>query len=196
MSTPAVLRKADISRSFGLAADSYDSAAGLQRQVGRRLLEKFPVCAEPGRILDVGCGTGFLTGLLAARSASQPVLALDIAQPMLQAARLKNRGMPVAYLCADAENLPFADHSLQQVYSNLALQWCQNLNAVFTGVRRLLQSNGQWVFSTFGPDTLNELRAAWARVDDFAHVNDFFSIEQLRDHLYRAGFASFLYGSS
>ncbi|AMK74957.1 MULTISPECIES: malonyl-ACP O-methyltransferase BioC [Methylomonas] len=179
----AVLDKVKIRHSFAVAAASYDSAAMLQRQVGLALLQKFPLQPTPGWVLDVGCGTGFLTRRLSVGSLELPCLALDIALPMLQASRRNNGDLPVDYFCADAEKLPFADNSLQQVYSNLALQWCQDLPAVFADVRRLLSPDGQLVFSTFGPETLKELKTAWSGVDDFAHVNDFYSVGQIRDFL-------------
>lgn len=183
----ALLDKAGVRRSFAAAADSYDSAATLQRRVAVSLLQKFPLQTLDGRILDLGCGTGFLTRQFMTDYVDQSVIALDIALPMLRTARRKTQDLPVDYLCADAEKLPFADNSLQQIYSNLALQWCQDLSAVLTDMRRLLRPGGQLVFSTFGPATLRELKAAWAAVDDFAHVNDFYSLEQIRGFLKVAG---------
>jgi malonyl-CoA O-methyltransferase len=186
--SPAVLDKAKIRRSFAAAAGSYDSAAMLQRQVGLALLEKFSLSPAPGWVLDLGCGTGFLTRCLPFDSLNQSCVALDIALPMLQASRRNNAALPVDYVCADAEKLSFADNSLQQVYSNLALQWCQDLPAVFADMRRLLKPEGQLVFSTFGPETLKELKAAWTGVDDFVHVNDFYSVEQIGEFLAVVGF--------
>lgn len=190
MSTPAALDKSKIRRSFASAADSYDSAAMLQRQAGLALLQKFPLQASAGTVMDMGCGTGFLTRQLVFDTVKQPLLALDIALPMLQTARRNGRGLPVDYLCADAEKLPFADNSLQQIYSNLALQWCLDLPVVFNDVRRILLPGGCLAFSTFGPATLRELKAAWATVDDFVHVNDFYSLEQIRGFLQAAGLTS------
>jgi malonyl-CoA O-methyltransferase len=184
------LDKSKIKRSFAAAADSYDNLAGLQRQAGLTLLEKFPLDSSPGAILDVGCGTGFLTRNMAVDVSSQPLLALDIAWPMLFACRQRNLELPVQYLCADAEKMPFAAHSLRQIYSNLALQWCQDLPAVFTDCKRMLKVGGQLVFATFGPETLRELKAAWAAVDGFAHVNEFYGIHQINRFLQEAGFHS------
>lgn len=187
MSWPTSLDKSNIRRSFGAAADSYDSSAALQRRVGMALLDKFPLQSAAGPVLDVGCGTGFLTRQLTMQDDDRPLLAMDIALPMLQAARRNSLDLPVDFLCADAEKLPFAAETLQQIYSNLALQWCQDLPAVFADVLRVLMPGGQLVFSIFGPATLRELKAAWAAVDGFVHVNDFYSAEQIQAFLQAAG---------
>ncbi len=189
MKSERSLDKRKIIRSFSAAAKSYDGLASLQRQVGRELLEKFPVQAMSGAILDLGCGTGYLTGQLALDSASQ-LIALDIAMPMLHASREKNQAESVQYICADAENMPFVAQSIRQIYSNLAFQWCSDLPAVFAECRRMLQTEGQLVFATFGPGTLQELKKAWAEVDAFVHVNEFFDRQQIAGFLEEGGFQS------
>ncbi len=139
--------------------------------------------------MDLGCGTGFLTGELLAHSNHETTIALDIALSMLQTTQSKLADKPnIMYVCADAEQLPLAGQSIDSVVSNLALQWCSNLEAVFTGIRRTLKPEGQLVFSTFGPQTLHELKSAWAAVDNYSHVNDFYSETQLKQFLQQAGF--------
>ena len=183
------LDKTKVRHSFAAAAQSYDAAALLQRQVGELLLHTFPLQPQPGIILDLGCGTGFLTRQLAAGAINgQDLLAVDIALPMLAAARQKNAAIAPAYVCADAEQLPFAAASLQQIYTNLALQWCQNLSVVFADSRRALQPGGQLAFSTFGPATLQELKTAWRAVDSYTHVNELDSSQQIEHFLTVAGF--------
>lgn len=182
------LDKPKIRRSFAAAADGYDEQAELQRRVGVELLEKYPMNSEEGVIIDLGCGTGFLSRQLSVDFSLQTLVALDIAMPMLQISKSRNGGMPVAYLCADAEKMPFAANSVRQIYSNLALQWCQDLPVVFADCKRILESGGRLVFATFGPDTLRELKAAWKAVDDYAHVNEFYGEEQIRIFLQDAGF--------
>jgi len=184
------LDKTKIKQSFSAAAGSYDAAAALQRQAGNALLAKFPPQPAGGVILDLGCGTGYLSGQLAALTEPSLLLALDIAQPMLTACRQKNPRLAGRLVGADAEKLPFARQSIRQIYSNLALQWCQDLAAVFSDCRRVLQTGGQLVFATFGPATLWELKAAWASVDSFTHVNQFYSLTQINNFLRQAGFES------
>lgn len=188
MSHHGQLDKAKIKQSFAAAAASYDAVAALQRQVGLDLLKKCPLQAEAGLVMDLGAGTGFLTRALAVAE-HQSLLAVDIAMPMLLSSRQKNQSLAVDYLCADAEQLPLTNASVQQIYSNLALQWCEDLLSVFADCRRVLQRDGQLVLATFGPATLKELKAAWAKVDDFAHVNQFYSLQDINGFLQQAGFS-------
>ena len=183
------LDKAGIKRSFAAASDTYDRVAELQRTVGRELLQAIDTTHLKGTLLDLGCGTGFLTGELLARSRYETMIALDIALPMLQATQGKLADKPnMGYVCADAEHLPLGGQCIDAVLSNLALQWCRNLDAVFTDIKRVLKPEGQLVFSTFGPQTLHELKSAWATVDQYSHVNEFYSEAQLKNFLLQAGF--------
>ncbi|MEI6334689.1 MAG: malonyl-ACP O-methyltransferase BioC [Methylococcaceae bacterium] len=183
------LDKAGIKRSFAAASKTYDPVAELQRTVGRELLHVIDTTHLTGTLLDLGCGTGFLTGELLARSRYETMIALDIALPMLQATQSKLADKSnIAYVCADAEHLPLGGQCIDGVLSNLALQWCRNLDAVFTDIKRVLKPDGQLVFSTFGPQTLHELKSAWATVDDYSHVNEFYSEAQLKHFLLQAGF--------
>ena len=183
------LNKTGIKRSFAAASTTYDSVAALQRTVGLELLQAIDANKLTGTLLDLGCGTGFLTGELLAHASHETTIALDIALSMLQTTQNKLADRHhVIYVCADAERLPFAGHSIDGVFSNLALQWCSNLDAVFSGIKRALKPGGQLVFSTFGPQTLQELKSAWATVDDYHHVNAFYSATQLQQFLQQAGF--------
>ena len=184
-----LLDKARIKRSFAAASVTYDSVAELQRTVGKELLHSIDTTKLAGTLLDLGCGTGYLTSELLAHSDHETTIALDIALPMLQTTRCNLPDQRnVIYVCADAEQLPIAGQSIDSVFSNLALQWCSNLEAVFTGIKQALKYKGQLVFSTFGPQTLHELKSAWATVDDYNHVNAFYSEAQLKQFLLKGGF--------
>ena len=155
------LDKTRIKQSFAAASVTYDSVAGLQRTVGKELLHSVDVTKLTGTLLDLGCGTGFLTGELLVHSNHETMIALDIALSMLQTTQSKLADKrDIIYVCADAEQLPLSGQSIDSVFSNLALQWCRNLEAVFTGLKRALKPDGQLVFSTFGPQTLQELKSA------------------------------------
>jgi len=184
-----ILDKSKLRQSFSAASTTYDGVAGLQRTVGRSLLAAIDTAKLSGTVLDIGCGTGFLTGGLLALSSGLSVIALDIALPMLQTAQRKlPTNANVHYVCADADALPLARHSVDHVFSNLALQWCSRPATVFNEIRRVLKPGGQLLYSTFGPQTLQELKAAWEQVDSYSHVNEFYRPEELRCFLRQAGF--------
>jgi len=181
--------KDKVKRSFALAARSYDELATLQRKVGLELLEKIDNKRTAYPIIDIGCGTGFMTQQLINRDYVGQIIAIDIALSMVQKTRMKMGCFQnVQYLCADAELLPLKKSSVDAVVSNLALQWCQNLTAVFSGFNKALKKEGRLIFSTFGPSTLQELKQAWSGVDNYTHVNAFYSTDNLHDFLSNAGF--------
>lgn len=182
-----VLEKTKIKHSFSDAAKTYDSVASLQRQIGRELLDIHTGAHLHGVALDLGCGTGFLTQELALYCNNATLIALDLAQMMLQTCREKVAEKS-HYLCADAEKLPLRSQSFNAIFSNVALQWCYPIDEALRELHRVLASEGTLLFSTFGSDTLCELKAAWANVDDFVHVNDFYTQNALQMCLDNAGF--------
>tara|TARA_R110002167_G_scaffold29645_11_gene98896 strand:- start:404 stop:1213 length:810 start_codon:yes stop_codon:yes gene_type:complete len=172
-----VINKKLVAGSFSRAAPSYDSVAGLQRQVGGKLLQLRPDDWR-GQLLDLGSGTGYFSLPLAQLPGTR-VVALDLAQGMLDFARSARSHPNINYLCADAEQLPLAESCLDGVFSSLAIQWCQNLDQLFAELARTLRPGGRALIATLGPDTLNELRQAWAAVDQYQHVNQFLSQQRL-----------------
>jgi len=184
------LEKKRIQKHFDLKAGCYESSAVLQREVCDRMLAR--LCwlkIRPEMILDAGAGTGRGTKGLMAYYKSSKVVAMDLSLSMLQQTKRKS-GLfrKPGLLCADAEQLPFLDASFDMVFSNLMLQWCDP-KKVFEESLRILKPGGLLMFSTFGPDTLKELRHSWSKVDESIHVNDFIDMHDLGDDLLSTGFA-------
>jgi len=189
--------KKQVRRAFSRAAADYDAAAVLQREVCVRMLEKLDyIKLRPAHLLDVGSGTGWGTRQLSERYPQAEITALDIALGMLRAARGSAswwqklfRGKHENYVCADVEALPLAAHSMEMVWSNLTMQWCNDLPATFSELNRVIKTEGLLMFSTFGPDTLQELRIAFRGVDGYNHLNRFADMHDIGDMLVAAGFA-------
>jgi malonyl-CoA O-methyltransferase len=185
MAEKNTIDKQQARRAFNKAAVSYDAVAELQNEIGDRLIERLDyVRLQPARILDLGAGTGFFSSALLKRYRKADVVALDIAENMLL--QVQSRGgwfRKPRCVCADGESLPFADDSFNLIFSNLMLLWCIDLEATLTELRRVLAPGGLLMFTTFGPDTLMELRASWEAVDGFTHVNSFVDMHDVGDSL-------------
>ena len=180
-----------VRRAFSRAAAGYDAAAALQAEVRTRLLESLAYLddRQPSVVLDVGSGTGHAAAAMRKRWPKARVVALDLALPMLrQARRQAGWWKPFNRVCADARALPLAEGSVDVIFSNLCLQWVEDLPAVFAGFRRVLRPGGLMLCSSFGPETLAELREAFAQADASPHVSPFASIAQFGDALMAAGF--------
>lgn len=189
--------KKSMRRAFSRAAASYDAAAVLQREVCTRMLERLDyVKLRPERLLDVGSGTGWGGRQLAEKYPQAQVISLDIAIGMLQNAQGRSGwwqklfgGRRLLSVCGDVEALPLASNSMELIWSNLALQWCNDLPSTFVELNRVLKVDGLLMFSTFGPDTLKELRQAFSGVDGHTHLNRFADMHDVGDMLLQAGFA-------
>jgi malonyl-CoA O-methyltransferase len=195
-----MLCKAALRASFSRAASSYDDHAGLAQEIAERMLERLDLLKRaPARALDAGSGTGYCARKLKHRYRDCTVVELDFAAPMLQQSRQSAPwwrrqvgallGEAPALVCADMERLPFAERSFDMVWSNLALLWSASPQQVFAEAWRVLRPGGVYMFSTLGPDTLKELRVAYAAADDRVHVNRFVDMHDLGDALVGARFA-------
>ncbi len=187
----AVSTKSRIRQRFNKAAPAYEKASVLHREVESRVMERLDlVRLQPERILDIGAGPGTGSLDLMKRYKKSQVVALDLADDMLKIARKKAPFLrKLRCVCGDAEDLPFQTNSFDLIYSNLSLQWCGDLEHTFKGFKRILKPGGLLMFTTFGPDTLKELRAAWNQVDGYEHVNRFVDMHDIGDALVHAKFA-------
>lgn len=185
-----ILDKRKTRLGFERAAHSYDEAALLQREVGLELLERLDwIKLTPQRVLDLGCGTGMIAEALLKRYPKAEIIGLDIAFNMvLQTIKRRHWWRKPLGVCADVQALPFANQSCDMLISNVMLQWCNDLVPVFKECVRVLRPEGLITFATFGPDTLKELRASWAKVDGYPHVSRFLDMHDVGDALLAAGF--------
>lgn len=205
-----LLDRRAVRRSFDRAATGYDGAAILQHEVGVRMAERLDyVKIDPLLLLDAGCGTGEAEKALQKRYPKAEIVAVDFAHRMLTTARAKHgqrrslfsrfRGPLLSrwnqerhaprWLCADFEKLPLKSNAIDLVFSNLALQWVDAPATTFAEWQRVLKVDGLLMFTTFGPDTLTEIRAAFATVDDHLHTSRFIDMHDVGDALVHAGFA-------
>lgn len=171
-------RRRDIRAAFERAAHSYDQAAMIQREICTRLAA-FGEGLVPGGgdadgwVLDAGCGTGFGVESLRRLRPGGRIVGLDLAPAMLGRARMRaGRDGGFEPVCADLEHLPLAAASIDLLWSSLAVQWCRP-GRVFEELGRVLAPGGIGLVATLGPDTLWELRDAFASVDDARHTIDF-----------------------
>lgn len=164
--------KQQVRKAFDSAADSYDRAAAVQREVCHRLATlaaATPPSGSVSRILDAGCGTGFGLDQIARAHPASHIVALDFAPGMLARLRQNRPAAAASLVCADLEALPLAAGSLDAVWSSLALQWCDPELALAQIARALRPGGVAWI-ATLGPATLWELREAFAHVDEASHV--------------------------
>ncbi|MGD9521660.1 MAG: malonyl-ACP O-methyltransferase BioC [Tepidiphilus sp.] len=187
----SIFDRRQLRRAFGRAAPNYAAVAALQREVEARLLEQLDYLDErqPARILDLGSGPGRASGAMKKRWPKAEVIAVDAALPMLRQVPKHTRfWRPVKRVCADVSMLPFADQSVDVIFSSLCLQWLDDLPAALSEFRRVLRPGGLLLFSTFGPDTLLELREAYESIGEVPPLSPFAAIQQVGDAMMAAGF--------
>lgn len=175
-------------RNADRASMTYDASAVLQALLRQQMIDRLEwIAFTPEVIVDLGCGTGHGAAALSRRWPQARVIAVDSAPGMLREAARREEAPRIERLCADAESLPLPDASVDLLFCNLMLPWCDDPDAVFAEIARLLRPRGLLTFSTFGPDTLIELREAWSAADDAPHVIPFTDMHDIGDGLVRAG---------
>ncbi|MDH3287726.1 MAG: malonyl-ACP O-methyltransferase BioC [Betaproteobacteria bacterium] len=199
MSAEFTVDKHQVRRSFERAAETYDAGSVLQNEICQRMLARLDyIKLEPDWVVDAGSGTGNAVPGLLTRFPRARVVAIDLALAMVRRAHLRRarwrrlldwRGARVAAVCADIEQLPVASGAAGLIWSNLTLQWVNEPQQAFAEMQRALAPGGLLMFSSFGPDTLKELRAAFQGADSHTHVNRFIDMHNIGDALIAQGFA-------
>jgi malonyl-CoA O-methyltransferase len=163
--------KQKIKKCFDAAALTYNEAAFVQSQAGIELIQKLnKINLAPNAIADIGSGTGYLAKQLAIKYSDSSITCIDFS---------KN----INYINADFDSLPFLSESMDLACSNFALQWSLNLPQTFLELSRILKPEGYLIFSTLGPSTLSELNKCWQKIDSDNHVNQYCSLESIKEHL-------------
>lgn len=179
-----------VAASFSRAASHYAKSSDLQEKVARQLLERLDwMKLSPSVILDVGCGAGRISQALNRRYPKAHIYGADIAINMVRESRKRAPRWfsRQHFICADAAALPWRTASADLIISNLMLQWRSSFTEVIQEFIRLLKPDGVLLFSSFGPDTLKELRDSWAKADTYTHVNHFPDMHHLGDSLLGSG---------
>jgi|SRR5690606_20012724 len=165
-------------RAFDRAAATFAAASVVHDEARERLLERLDfVKIEPKVVIDLGAGTGSGGAALRARYPEARVVSIDSSRAMLRAAA---HGSQTDAVVGDAERLPVKDGISDLVFANMLLPWSRP-DGVFREVARTMTSGGLFLFATLGPDSLEQLRRAWAAVDDRVHVHAFYDMHDLGD---------------
>lgn len=181
-----------VKKNFACAAKDYDQHAILQSETGNHLLQRLELIKlHPQIIVNLGSTTGHFSTLLKKKFPQTEIISIEIAANMHQVAKQKDLlGEKSHFITADWQHLPIASQSVDLIFSNLGLHWqTADISAVLVECQRILNPHGLFLFSTLGPDTLKELRTAWAEIDSYAHVHAFLDMHDIGDILLEAGFA-------
>jgi len=178
--------KQQMRHNFNTVPKTYDVASDWQKSVGDILLTYLNEIAPQNKtILDLGSGTGYLARHIQQNHPSNPLIAVDIAENMLQFSQQHFNTNEL--ICADAENLALKDHSINIIVSNMVLHWCHSLTGALKEACRVLSSSGVLIFSIMGPQSLLSLKNAWKQVDQYTHVNPFPEATTIRQACEEAG---------
>jgi malonyl-CoA O-methyltransferase len=176
--------------AFNVAAKNYDAYSLLQQTITGRQIESFEhIKIKPKSVLDLGSGTGYGSRQIKQLFKKAHIHQIDISVEMLKISRRQSPRFfsKNHFLCADASQIPLKNNSIDLVFSSLMLQWCNSPDNVFAEINRVLKPGGVFLFTSFGPDTLKELRESWRQVDDEVHVNAFADMHDIGDSLIRNG---------
>ena len=174
--------------SFDKKASSYDKYSLIQDEVAQRLCDRLSnITIKPVSILDIGCGTGYLSDMLFKLYPLANITCLDISLNMLEESHKKNSNLNC--ILSDAENMPFKNNKFDLIISSFTLHWCFEIEKIFFDIYRFLNDKGLFLFTTVGPSTLDELDTAYYEAgDSVRHTNYFSDMHTYGDLLLKLGF--------
>ncbi len=165
-----LINKENIAIAFGRAVNTYDQVADLQRYVADQLIGRILKNQSDGKILDAGCGTGYVS-LQLKNQGDYEITALDLSSSML--AKAQRQQAADHYVEGDIENLPLLSDQFDVVVSSLAVQWCHSFQLALSELMRVLKPSGKLYLTTLIQPTLYELSEAWSGIDAEQHVIHF-----------------------
>ena len=168
----------EICNSFNTHAKEYEASAIVQKEIGLRLFARLDYLKiNPKYVLDLGCGSGFFLEQLKKRYPDAVVVGLDIAFMMLKEA---NENVLVN---GDMVKMPFSNGVFDLVFANQVIHWTNSFSLLMQEIKRVMNVDSYFMFSTLGIDTFCELKTAWLHVDNYSHINDFIDMHNLGDIL-------------
>jgi len=179
---------------FDRHAKTYDEYSSLQNKISDNLFKKLDLIeVRKGLILDLGCGTGRNGGIMKEKYQNIRLINYDFSINMLQEAK-KNQtkvlGSKSEFTCGDIEELSFTENTFDVIWSTSSLQWCNNLSYIFKKLKLILKPGGLFIFSTFGPNTLFELKNVTKKISNYQKTNNFLDVFSIKDKLIREGFTN------
>jgi malonyl-CoA O-methyltransferase len=184
-------------KAFDRYAKTYDAYSSLQDKISDNLFKKLDMIKPRSNlILDLGCGTGRNGKILKDKFKKIKLINYDFSINMLREARKKQNNLTNSYLetddlnfvCGDIEELPFPKNTFDIVWSTSSFQWCNNISNTFKEIQLILKPGGLFIFSTFGPNTLFELKNITKEISKYQKTNDFISIQYIKNILDTEGF--------
>lgn len=178
-----------VRRRFDRVAAGFDAADFVHTLTRDGLFARLePMATTAKLVVDLGCGTGSARRQLEKSFAGALVIGCDLSLAMLlQASRKRRLFSRPGVVQADALGLPFADQDVDVVFSNMVLPWIGDIAAAFAEVRRVLRKDGLFVFSTLGPDSLQQLRHAVQQADPASPVQNFPDMHDIGDAAIASG---------
>ena len=184
-----MINKTLLQKRFNVAAVSYDQYANVQKKMAHSLLSvlnrRYSETSSI-RILELGCGTGYVTEKLSNLFPKAHITAIDFAESMITVAKTRPNVKNVTFHCEDIERLRL-EESYDVIISNATFQWLNDLKQVIRNLFHHLSTDGILLFSTFGQDTFQELHNSFRRAKEEKNIRNeiaigqrFYSKDQLR----------------
>ena len=177
---------------FNRHAKTYDDYSSLQNKISDNLFKILDLIeVRPSLILDLGCGTGRNGEILKKKYQNIRLINYDFSINMLQEAKKKQHKVLSTksdFICGDIEELSFSENTFDIIWSTSSLQWCNNLSDIFKKAKLILKPGGLFIFSTFGPNTLFELKNVTKKISNYQKTNNFLDILSIKDKLIDEGF--------